>query len=142
MPTTDAPMETGIMISDRTRAREFAADMGSKIPEGAGAGVMIGGAFGGVVAATTTTVAGVIITGGIALPFFAGPLTTILAGIGAGGLVGGIIGAFVGAGIPENRAREIMVGITPRDENRRAHAETGEIAPEVATDIPPRRTVS
>lgn len=66
MPTTDAPMEAGIMISDHTRAREFASDTGGKIPEGAGAGVMIGGALGGIVAAATTTVAGVIITGGIA----------------------------------------------------------------------------
>ncbi len=153
MPTTDAPMETGIfynrndaeeavrllhelgyrddeisvMMSDDTRAREFAAETGSKVPEGAGAGVMIGGALGGIVAAATTTIAGAIVTGGIVLPLIAGPLTTILAGMGAGGLVGGIIGALVGAGIPEERARAIdagleqggiMVGVSPRDRRR------------------------
>jgi hypothetical protein len=72
MATTNAPMETGIfynrydadeavrllhelgyrddeisvMMSDRTRVNEFAPEGGTKVPEGAGAGVMIGGTLG------------------------------------------------------------------------------------------------
>jgi hypothetical protein len=94
-----------------------------------------------------------------------GPLATILAGMGAGG-VGGVVGALVGAGIPVDRAREIdrglqrggvMIGVTPRPENRRRvneilapvdrrHAETGELEPTEFTPddpaIPPRRRIN
>lgn len=151
--------EISVIMSDRTRAKEFAASTGSKVGEGTAAGGLIGGTLGGIAAAMTTTIAGTVITGGAALPLLAGPIAAVLAGIGAGGIVGGIVGALIGLGIPERRARElesgvkeggIVIGVTPRDEDRgrvgeiltpadraRIRAETGE----VEEDIPPRRVV-
>ena len=159
--------EISVIMSDRTRAKEFAESTGSKVGEGTAAGGLIGGTLGGIAAAMTTTIAGTVITGGAALPLFAGPLAAVLAGIGAGGIVGGVIGALVGAGIPEDRARElesgvkeggIVIGVTPRDEDRhrvgrilatpadpgRVRTETGEVEPTEFTtegEIPPRRSV-
>lgn len=159
--------EISVIMSDRTRAKEFAESTGSKVGEGTAAGGLIGGTLGGIAAAMTTAIAGTVVTGGIALPLFAGPIAAILAGIGAGGIVGGVIGALVGAGIPENRAREleagvneggIVIGVTPREEDRervgtilapneqgRVRAETGEVEPTEFTpdeeDIPPRRVI-
>lgn len=154
--------EISVMMSDRTRAKEFAESTGSKVGEGTAIGGLAGGTLGGIAAALTTTIAGTIITGGAALPLVAGPIAAILAGIGAGGVVGGIVGALIGMGIPEQRAREletgvnqggIVIGVTPRDEDRervgeifaptaetgRVRAETGEVEP--TEDIPPRRVV-
>lgn len=160
--------EISVIMSDRTRATEFAESTGSKVGEGTAAGGLIGGTLGGIAAAMTTTIAGTVITGGAALPLVAGPLAAILAGIGAGGIVGGIVGALIGSGIPEHRARElesgvkeggIVIGVTPRDEDRervgtilapsetgRVRAETGEVEPTEFTpdeeeNIPPRRVV-
>jgi hypothetical protein len=159
--------EISLMMSDRTRTSEFHPETGNMLPEGAGAGVMIGGSLGGLIAAAaaTTGVAVSVLTGGVAAPLVIGPLTTILAGLGAGGVVGGIIGALVGAGIPEERAREIdsgvarggiAVGVMPRGENRRRvseiltpmdrrRAEIGEVEPTEFTPgeahIPPRRNI-
>jgi hypothetical protein len=158
--------EISVMMNDRTRATELLQETGTRLPEGAGAGVMIGGTLGGLIAAAAaaTGVAASVLTIGAAAPLVIGPLTTILAGMGAGGVVGGIVGALVGAGIPEERAREIdtclqrggvMIGVTPSPENRRRvneilapadhrRAVTGELEPTEFTpdDIPPRRTIS
>lgn len=100
--------DISIMMNDQTRARDFAADTGSKATEGAGVGAGIGGTLGAIIAAVTATgsVAAVAATGGLAAPLVAGPLAAALAGAGAGGLGGGLIGALVGAGIPKDRAAQ------------------------------------
>jgi hypothetical protein len=131
------------------------ASTDNMLPEGTGAGMMIGGILGGLIAAAaaTTGIAVGVLTVGAAAPLVIGPLTTILAGMGAGGVVGGLVGALVGAGIPEASATEIdsgahkggsAVGVTPTGENR-ARVETGEVTPRrlIPSDetIPPRRTV-
>jgi hypothetical protein len=121
--------EISVVMSDDTRAREFAAETGSKVPEGATAGGIVGGALGAILAGLTATGAIVTMvgTGGLVAPVIVGPLAAVLAGLGAGGLAGGIIGALIGAGIPEDRAREIeegvnrggiMVGVRPHEEDR------------------------
>lgn len=103
-----------VMMNDKTRARDFATDTGTKAAEGAGVGAGIGGTLGAIVAALTATgsVAAVAATGGLAAPLVAGPLAAALAGAGAGGLTGGLIGGLVGAGIPEDRARAYETDLT------------------------------
>jgi hypothetical protein len=162
--------EISVVMSDKTRAREFAAETGSKVGEGTAAGGLIGGTLGGIAAAMTTSIAGTVVTGGAALPLVAGPIAAILAGIGAGGIVGGIVGALVGMGIPEERARAYEEGVKeggiviavraregdrervgqifmPRDETGRVRTETGEVEPTELTPeaeeerIPPRRVI-
>lgn len=105
--------DISVMMQDATRARDFAADTGTKAAEGAGVGAGIGGTLGAIVAALTATgsVAAVAATGGLAAPLVAGPLAAALAGAGAGGLTGGLLGGLIGAGIPEDRAREYETGL-------------------------------
>ena len=120
-----AQSDISVMMNDQTRARDFAADTGTKAAEGAGVGAGIGGTLGAIIAAVTATgsVAAVAATGGLAAPLVAGPLAAALAGAGAGGLGGGLIGGLVGAGIPQERAAQyetdlnaggILVGVHPR----------------------------
>jgi hypothetical protein len=120
--------DISVMMNDQTRAREFAADTGSKAAEGAGVGAGIGGTLGAIIAAVTATgsVAAVAATGGLAAPLVAGPLAAALAGAGAGGLGGGLIGGLIGAGIPKERAAQyetdlnaggILVGVHARGVN-------------------------
>jgi Heat induced stress protein YflT len=123
------PDDIGVMMSDKTAARDFAHDTGSKVAKGAATGAAIGGGLGAIVAGLTATgsVATIVGTGGAAAPLVAGPLAAALAGLGVGGAAGGILGALVGAGIPEHRAKEyqqrldrggILLGVRPRAEDR------------------------
>ena len=116
--------DISVMMNDQTRARDFAADTGSKAAEGAGVGAGIGGTLGAIIAAVTATgsVAAIAATGGLAAPLVAGPLAAALAGAGAGGLGGGLIGA----GIPKERAAQyetdlsaggILVGVHAKGAN-------------------------
>lgn len=84
-------------------SREFAHKAGSKAPEGvttgAAAGALAGGALGWLVG-----------IGSLALPglgplLAAGPLVSILAGLGAGSAVGGLTGGLIGMGFPEYEAK-------------------------------------
>ena len=57
--------DISVMMNDQTRARDFAADTGSKAAEGAGVGAGIGGTLGAIIAAVTATgsVAAIAATG-------------------------------------------------------------------------------
>ena len=121
--------DIGVVMNDKTAARDFAEHTGSKVAKGAATGAAVGGTLGAIVAGLTATgsVATIVGTGGAAAPLVAGPLAAALAGLGAGGAAGGILGALVGAGIPEHRAKEyrdridrggILLGVRPRDDDR------------------------
>ena len=121
--------DIGVMMSDRTAARDFSEKTGTKAATGAATGAAVGGGLGAIVAGlmATGSVAAIVGTGGVATPLVAGPLAAALAGHGAGGAAGGILGALVGAGIPEHRAREyqdridnggILIGVRPRPNDR------------------------
>jgi hypothetical protein len=98
-----------VLMSDKTRSKEFAIETGTHLADGAG----IGGAVGGAVGAVLAAIAAVGTT--IALPglglVIAGPIAAAIAGAGAGGATGGLIGALVGAGIPEHRAKVYEAGL-------------------------------
>ena len=100
--------DISVLMTEDTRTRKFAAEKGSKGPEGAAAGGVVGGALGAIIAGLTATgsIAAIAATGGAATPLVAGPLAAALAGLGAGAVGGGIIGGLVGLGIPEVRAKE------------------------------------
>ena len=105
--------DISVMSKDPERAQNFAKKTGTKAPEGAVTGGVIGGGLGAIIAGLTATgsIAAIAGTGGAAAPLVVGPLAAALAGLGGGGVVGGIIGALVGAGIPENRAKEYEEGL-------------------------------
>ncbi|HLJ83607.1 MAG TPA: general stress protein [Candidatus Eremiobacteraceae bacterium] len=121
--------DISVMMTDDTRTKKFAAEKGTKAPEGAAAGGVVGGAIGAILAGVTATgsIAAIAATGGAAAPLVVGPLAAALAGLGAGAVGGGIVGGLIGLGIPEVRAKEyeqklrdggILVGVrasTPVD---------------------------
>ena len=95
--------DVSVLMSDRQGSKDFAAEKNTKAPEGATAGVGVGGAVGG----TLGLLAGI---GALAIPgvgplIAAGPIMGALAGLGVGGAVGGVVGALVGLGIPEYEAK-------------------------------------
>jgi hypothetical protein len=113
--------EISVLISDKTRSKEFALQTKSHAAGGAGIGGAVGGVVGSILAALVA-VGTTIALPGIGL-VIAGPIAAVLAGAGAGGATGGIIGALIGAGIPEYRAKVyeaglqsggILLGVEPR----------------------------
>ena len=95
--------DVSVLMADRQGSKDFAAEKNTKAPEGATAGVGVGGAVGG----TLGLLAGI---GALAIPgvgplIAAGPIMGALAGLGVGGAVGGLVGALVGLGIPEYEAK-------------------------------------
>ena len=103
------PSEINVMMSDKTRSRDYSytMDKGAKAGSKAVEGVGVGGAIGTAVGASLAALAAVGTT--LALPglglVIAGPIAAALAGGGAGAVAGGAIGGLVGLGITEQNAK-------------------------------------
>jgi len=121
--------DISVLFPDRQGSKDFAHEHNTKAPEGAVAGVGVGGALGG----TIGLLAGI---GALAIPglgpfIAAGPLLAAFSGAAAGATVGGITGALIGLGIPEIEAKRyegkiksgnilISVHTAKSDEQKRA----------------------
>jgi hypothetical protein len=93
-----------ILLPDHESKEKFAHEKHTKAPEGTTAGVITGGAIGGLIGLMAG--AGAPFTfPGVGLLLAAGPIAGALAGLGAGGAGGGIVGALIGMGIPEYEAK-------------------------------------
>lgn len=95
--------DISVLMPDKAGTRDFAHEQHTKAPEGATAGVGIGGALGG----TVGLLAGI---GALAIPglgpfIAAGPILAALSGAAVGAAVGGVTGALIGMGIPEYEAK-------------------------------------
>ena len=95
--------QISVLLPDKQGTKDFAHEHNTKAPEGAIAGVGVGGVLGG----TLGLLAGI---GALAIPgvgplIAAGPLMAALSGAAAGAAVGGVTGALVGLGIPEIEAK-------------------------------------
>jgi hypothetical protein len=95
--------DVSVLLPDIQSSKDFAHEKHTKAPEGTTAGVAAGGTIGG----TLGLLAGI---GALAIPglgpfIAAGPIMSVLAGLGVGGAVGGLVGALVGMGIPEYEAK-------------------------------------
>jgi hypothetical protein len=88
-----------ILIPDKPITTDFDFEKNSKAPEGAVTGGVVGGTLG------ILWGAGVFAIPGIGPFLAAGPITAMLAGLGAGTTTGAVIGALVGIGIPEFEAK-------------------------------------
>ncbi len=96
--------DVSVLFPDMQATRDFAFAKHTKAPEGAAAGVGLGGAIGGGIG----LLAGI---GALAIPglgpfIAAGPILAALSGAAAGGVVGGLTGTLVGLGIPEIEAKK------------------------------------
>jgi hypothetical protein len=121
--------DINLLMSEKTRAEEFADVAAKKATEGALAGAIIGGSLSAVVASLVATgsIVTIAATGGAATPLVAGPLAAALAALGAGAGAGGILGALIAAGVTEGQAKHyeealkkgaIIIGIHPRNQDR------------------------
>ena len=88
-----------ILIPDKPTTTDFDFERNSKAPEGAVTGGVVGGTLG------ILWGAGVFAIPGVGPFLAAGPITAMLAGLGAGTTTGAVIGALVGIGIPEFEAK-------------------------------------
>lgn len=95
--------DVSVLFSDNRSSKEFAAEKGTKAPEGAAVGATSGAFLGGALG----WLAGI---GALAIPavgpfIAAGPIVALLAGAGVGGTLGGLTGGLIGMGIPEYEAK-------------------------------------
>jgi hypothetical protein len=95
--------DVSVLFPDKMGTKDFAHEHHTKAPEGAtagaGAGAILGGAFGWIVGIGSLAIPGLG-------PFIAaGPIMAALAGAAGGAAVGGIAGALIGMGIPEYEAK-------------------------------------
>ncbi|HET8549931.1 MAG TPA: quinol:electron acceptor oxidoreductase subunit ActD [Bryobacteraceae bacterium] len=95
--------DISVLFPDNQGSKDFGHEKSTKAPEGA----VAGGASGAVIGGTLGWLAGI---GALAIPgsgpfIAAGPLMSLLGGIGLGSTVGGLTGALIGLGIPEYEAR-------------------------------------
>lgn len=117
--------EINVVMSDKTRDKNFANDpdseLGTKAAEGTGIGSAIGGTLGAIIGGVAAIGTNLVLPG-LGLVVW-GPVAAALAGAGAGGLTGGLVGALIGWGIPEDRAKlyetgikegGTVLGVTPR----------------------------
>ncbi|MBI3867240.1 MAG: DUF3341 domain-containing protein [Verrucomicrobia bacterium] len=94
--------DISILLPDKADSRDFANEKETKAPEGAatgaGAGALLGGAFGWLVGI------GALAIPGVGSFVAAGPIVAAVSGAAVGGAVCGIAGALIGLGIPEYEA--------------------------------------
>jgi hypothetical protein len=96
--------DISILLPDNIGSKDFGHEKHTKAPEGAAAGVIFGTLIGGALGWLVGT--GALGTIPWAGPFVAaGPLVTVLSGIGVGSILGGLIGALIGLAVPEYEAK-------------------------------------
>jgi hypothetical protein len=88
--------EISVIMRNRASAAELAEEAGTRTMSEVGAGAVVGGAVGAVLAGLVA-VGSIVIPGGAVL--VGGPLAAFLAGAGTGGIAGGLIGWLTGLGI-------------------------------------------
>ena len=123
--------DISVLFPDKSGTRDFAHEQNTKAPEGAatgaGAGGVLGGAFGWLLGIGALAIPGLG-------PFIAaGPIMAALGGAAAGAALGGVTGALVGLGIPEYEAKQyegkikegnILISVHTEDSAERDRAKT------------------
>jgi hypothetical protein len=95
--------DISILYPENAGTKDLALEKSTKAPEGAAVGAVSGAVAGGILGWLVG--AGTLLIPGLESFATAGPILSMLAGIGAGGALFGIIGALVGLGITEYVAR-------------------------------------
>jgi hypothetical protein len=95
--------DISVLFPENQGSKDFAIEKETKAPEaavaGGGSGALIGGTLGWLAGI------GMLAIPGIGPFIAAGPIVTMLAGVGVGGTVGSIVGALIGMGMPEYEAK-------------------------------------
>src|ERR1700737_4142987 len=95
--------DISVLFPENAGSKDLGHEKHTKAPEGAGAGASPGAIIGGAVGWLVGI--GAIAIPGIGPFVAAGPIMTMLSGMGVLGAVGGFTGALVGVGIPEYEAK-------------------------------------
>lgn len=98
-----SPDDISALFPDKSGSKDFAHEQHTKAPEGAAAGVSVGGAVGGGLGWLAGI--GLLAIPGVGPLVAAGPILAALSGAAAGALVGGLTGTLIGLGIPEFEAK-------------------------------------
>ncbi len=142
--------DISVLFPDKGSTRDFAHETHTKAPEGATAGVGVGGVIGGTLGLLAGI--GLLAIPGVGPFIAAGPIMASLSGIAAGAALGGITGGLIGMGIPEIEAKvyegkvkdgNILIAVHAEDSEReklakeifeREHA--GDISSASASEAP------
>ncbi len=96
-------IDISVLFPENTGSKDFAHEKNTKAPEGAitgaGSGAVIGGALGWIAGI------GLLAIPGLGPFIAAGPIMSVLAGVGVGGTFGSLVGALIGMGMPEYEAK-------------------------------------
>ncbi len=100
--------DISLLFPENEGSKDLALTRSSKAPEGTAAGACYGALLGGVSGWLIS--AGLLASAGVTFPGLstfvaAGPIVSVLSGIGAGGVLGGFIGALAGLATPEYEAK-------------------------------------
>jgi hypothetical protein len=123
--------DISVLFPNTEGSRDFAHEHSTKAPEGAIAGVSMGGLVGGAVGLLAGL--GALAVPPLGLFIAAGPVMAALSGAAAGATCCGIVGALVGFGIPEMEAKlyegkirdgNLLLAVHTRDPEMRARADT------------------
>ncbi|MBC7927624.1 MAG: DUF3341 domain-containing protein [Bryobacteraceae bacterium] len=97
------PDDVSLLLPDNVGTKDIGYEKHTKAPERASAGAatvgVVGGALGWLLGM------GALVIPGVGPLVAAGPIMSMLAGLGAGSVIGGLAGAFAGLGIPEYEAK-------------------------------------
>ncbi|MEJ7605048.1 MAG: DUF3341 domain-containing protein [Bryobacteraceae bacterium] len=96
-------VDLSVLFPDNPGTKDMGHEKHTKAPEAATAGAASAGLLGGALGWLAG--AGALAIPGLGPLIAAGPLMTMLAGVGAGTVLGGLGGALVGLGIPEYEAK-------------------------------------
>lgn len=95
--------DVSVLFSENAGNKDLAHEKNTKAPEGAAAGgasgAVLGGALGWLVGA------GLLAIPGLGPFLAAGPIVSLLSGVGVGSTIGGLTGALIGSGMPEYEAK-------------------------------------
>jgi hypothetical protein len=116
--------DISVLFSKNEGTKDFAFEKDTKAPEGAAtgaaSGAVLGGALGWLVGIGALAIPGLG-------PFIAaGPIISLLSGVGVGATVGGIAGALAGIGVPEYEAKRYEGRITGGNILLSVHSDNGD----------------
>lgn len=95
--------EISTLFPDKSGTGDLVHEQHTKLPEGATAGVSVGGLLGGGIGWLLGV--GSLTIPGLGVFVAAGPIMAALSGAAAGAAVGGVSGALIGFGMPEYEAQ-------------------------------------
>jgi hypothetical protein len=117
--------DVSVLFSENAGNKDLAHERNTKAPEGATAGGASGAVLGGTLGWLVG--AGLLAIPGLGPFVAAGPIVSLLSGIGVGSTIGGLTGALIGSGMPEYEAKRYEGRIRKGGLLLSVHCDNGEL---------------